>query len=146
MLSTKQFPDTSQQGIRTGLSQVFGLDLGGVLSPSGSSDTDHMALPFETARDQQGLVSGLVDRVDDHIVRGLEKFRSGLGREECGVCVDGACGMNGVDAFSQDLHLGVAYGRIERVDLTVGVADADLIEIDERQAPDAGAGERFGGP
>jgi hypothetical protein len=51
-----------------------------------------------------------------------------------------------VDASGHDFDLGPAEFAVEGVRLAVHVADADVIEVNQRQGADARAGERFDGP
>ncbi len=58
-------------------------------------------------------------------------------------------GTTGVDAaqpLGHHLDLGLADGAVERMQLTVGVADADIVQIEQRDFAHPGAGNRFRRP
>ena len=55
-------------------------------------------------------------------------------------------GINGPHAPRHDFHLGLAQLAIQRVKLPVDVADADVIQINQRQRPDARPGQRLDRP
>jgi hypothetical protein len=71
----------------------------------------------------------------------------GVGRgEECLDGMDRAVRVDGLEALGRDLNLGLTERAGEGVELTVGVADADFVEIDQGELADSTAGEGFGGP
>jgi hypothetical protein len=76
--------------------------------------------------------------VDEVIGRG--------GGEERVVARDLAGGIDSLDALSKDIDFGPAIFALQRGKLAVGVGDADVVQIDERELADAGAGQRLDDP
>src|ERR1035441_2967858 len=54
-----------------------------------------------------------------------------------------AVGINGSQAARQDLDLGLAELAVQRMELAVDVADANVIQIDESQLANAGHCQGF---
>ncbi|MNY53410.1 hypothetical protein D3C86_1891640 [compost metagenome] len=50
------------------------------------------------------------------------------------------------DALAHGVHLGLAHGRGEGVDLAVDIRFGDLVQVDQRDAIDAAACQGLGGP
>ena len=50
------------------------------------------------------------------------------------------------DALAHRFHLGLPDGRLERVDLPIDVGLGDVVEVDQREAPDAAARQRLDRP
>ena len=55
-------------------------------------------------------------------------------------------GVDGAGAFGDRLRLRAAFIAGHRVQLAVGVRDADRVAVDEREMSHAGTGEGFDGP
>lgn len=60
--------------------------------------------------------------------------------------MDGAVGVDEVNALGELVDFGLSGGAGVGVDLAVGVGEADVVPVDEGEGADAGAGEGFGGP
>ena len=57
-----------------------------------------------------------------------------------------AVGVNGPHAPRQDFDLGLAQLAVQRMELAVDVADADIVQIHQGQLANAGAGQGFDRP
>ena len=60
--------------------------------------------------------------------------------------MQGAIRVDEGDARGHDFHLGLAKFPGHGVKLAVDVADADIVEVHERERANAAAGERFDRP
>jgi len=60
--------------------------------------------------------------------------------------MDVAIGIYRLHAASHHINFWFPKFRIQRVKLAIGITDANVVEIDEGDLADAGAGERFDGP
>jgi hypothetical protein len=88
----------------------------------------------------------VVDRIDDVVVLRKIKLFDATARDQV---VDGnavALGIDRQNAFAQHLDLGTIDATVQRVNLTIGVADVDVVVIDERDMADAGTRAGLGGP
>ncbi len=119
---------------------------GGIAPSAGPAADHHRSAPGPATGDQAALVAKGIDRVDDHIVPGFEQsIRRGLG-EEFDAGPDIASGMDGADPVREHLRLETSHRPVEREQLAVHIAEADLVEVDEGQAADPGTGEGFDHP
>jgi hypothetical protein len=95
---------------------------------------------------QAELVACVVDGVDDVIEAGeIELVDVAAGDQ----VVNGAAlalRVDGEETLPQGIDLGAADGGIQGMDLAVGVADIDIIVVDQRDQPDAGARAGLGCP
>lgn len=55
-------------------------------------------------------------------------------------------GIDGEDALSENDSLGLSDGFVGSVNLAVGIGETEIVEVDEGELPDSGAGEGFDGP
>ena len=60
--------------------------------------------------------------------------------------MDVAVGIDRFHAKSQHVDFWFAKFAIQSVELAIGISDADVIEVDECEFPNARAGKRFNGP
>lgn len=70
--------------------------------------------------------------------RGLSSRSALASREELDTRPDFAGGVNGSDALGQDLGFETPDRGVQRRELAVHVAQADLVEVDQGQGPNSG--------
>jgi len=129
-----------------GFGEVVDTNLRGIGAASGSAAGDDGDVVLTTGCEEVAFGADGVDGIDDGIGRGGEEVcRRFLGVEDL---LDGrfGLGVDEVDPFGESGCLGSADGFGGGVDLAVGIGDAEVIEIDESEFSDTGAGEGFCGP
>ena len=87
-------------------------------------------------RDQRRLGAHMIDRVD-HRVAGRDQGKQVAFVDEFLHGIDHAGRVDRRDTLPHGHHLGGAERRVQRLDLAVDVGFRDVIEIDQRQFPDA---------
>ena len=132
-----------EEAIAAGLRQVSRLDQGRVASAARAADRDHRLSSGDALRDQKGLVVWLIDGVDHDVGFFGEYFIAGSLGVEALLGVDHNVGRDRAHTLGQDVDFGVAYGGSGSMDLSVGIAQADLVEIDQGQRSDPRARERL---
>lgn len=146
VFGTESSADREEEGVAVGFGEIIEPDLGGVGAATGSSAGDDGDVFFAAGGEEVALLADGVDGIDDDVgMGGEEVFRVFRGVEGL---LDGAAGLgiDEVDSPGQCDGLGLADGLGGGVDLPVGVGEAEIIEIDEGELPDAGTGEGFDGP
>ncbi len=118
----------------------------GVLSATRAAASHNRDSFIATQRNEAALVCKAVDGVHDEVIASIEQCLSvGFG-EEFRQRAHVTLGIDAADAFGHDFDFDSANIRVERMKLTIHIADADLVEIDEREVADARACERFDSP
>ena len=92
------------------------------------------------------LVADVVDRVDNIVELGKVKLVDAAAGDQVVDRVAIALRVDRENALPQGFHLGLAEGLFKRVNLTVGIADIDVVMIDQRDMADARARTGFGRP
>ena len=129
-----------------GFGEVVDLDFGGIDPPACSAADDDGDFKRPAGRDEMAFLPNGVDGIDDGMGgRSQEGFRflpgvEGLLHDHFGV------GINEGHSIGEGGGFGVADGRGGGVNLTIGIGDAEVIEIDEGEFADSGAGEGFDRP
>jgi hypothetical protein len=95
---------------------------------------------------QAELVADVVDRVDDVVELCETELVDAASGDQVVDGVAAAFRVDGEDAFTQDIDLDAADGVFECMDLAVGVADIDVVVVDQRDLADAGACAGLGRP
>ncbi len=139
-------PDFLEQPVVRGQGQVGGLDAGGVASASGTADRHHGDVAAMAFGEEERFLRDLVDGIDDAGKAGGEQGFRCAGGEELLDGFDVTCGVDGLGALGHDLDLWLSRGTLDGMDLAVCVRDADLVEINQRERSDAGAGKGFDCP
>ena len=145
MLAAQPVANLGQQRIAADTRQVVVADAGRIEAaarrPAGDGSDPLPPAP----RQQRGLGHHLVDAVEHHI--GRRQQRAGVvGRDELLDAVDPAVRVDRDDALGHRQHLGATIGIAQRMDLAVGVALGNVVEVDQRQVPDRAARQRLGCP
>ena len=96
-------------------------------------------------RDQRRLGPNLVDRID-HTVAGRQQFGRILDGNELLDRRHVATWIDAGNPLPHRLHLGLAEGRLDRMDLPVEVGFGNVVEIDQRQSADTAARQRLDRP
>ena len=91
------------------------------------------------------LCAHVVDGINDHIET-AEQFAHVLGRKKIIDLCHPAQRIDPANPLAHGRHLGLAKSGIERMGLTVDVRLGNMIEIDQRQMPNAAARERLDHP
>ena len=138
--------DLMKQGVFAGEGEVCGADAGGIPAPAGCAAGDGEDVAVVELGEQECLVRGVVNGIDDGIEAWFEDAVGGLGVEKAWFDVDGCLGMDGADALGHGIGFLSADLPVHGVELAVDVGEADFVEIDEGEVADAGAGESFDGP
>ena len=148
MLTPQPVPQLGQQGIALRARQVIAAQAGRV-EPAASRTAGHDQHAQATAlRQQRRLGLHLVDAVDDHVDRlqAREQFGRVVGRDEVLHGLHLRRRVDGADALGHRVHLGATVSRTQRVDLPVGVALGDVIEVHQSQPADRAARQCLGRP
>ena len=95
---------------------------------------------------QRELVRCMIDGVDDIVILGKAKFFDIAAGDEIVNGSAGALRIDGKDALAQCLNLAAAKIIGGGMQLTVGVADMDVIVIDQGDPANAAAHAGFRGP
>jgi hypothetical protein len=95
---------------------------------------------------QAELVADVVDGVDDVVEAGEIELVDAAAGDQVVDGVAAAIRVDGEDAFTQDIDLDAADGVFKGMDLAVGVADIDVVVVDQRDLADAGARAGLGRP
>ena len=86
----------------------------------------------------------VVDAVDDHLRFTAQHVGRGFRLVETVDRLDPGAGIDDAGPFGHELHLRASDRRGHRVELPIDVGDADLVEVDEGQPADPGAGKALG--
>ncbi len=105
---------------------------------------DRDAAP-EALGDEMAFGLQVVDGVDDEVDGALEDALAGLGRVELGQGDDLGARAHEAQTLLHHVHLALADRALHRVQLAVGVGDADLVEVDEGELTHAASRQRFRG-
>ena len=138
--------DLTQEGIAGGGAEVAGGDGGGVLAAACSTRDDDGQRTRAAEMNEQGLLAGVIDGVDDEVGREAENRFGSVCGEEVGDDLYAAARSDGGDAVAHGLDLRSPVVAHDCVNLPVGVGHTDLVEVDEDEAAYAGSGERLDGP
>jgi hypothetical protein len=146
MPRAQKFPDLAQQPVVTAESEIRNFN-GCWIAPSArSAGGDDGDLLPAAERDEKTFQRNAVNGVENVVEVRCEDF-FGVGFEkEFLTRVDLTIRIDGAHAFGHDFDLGLPKRAGERVKLAVGVADADIVEINQRELSDAGTSERLDAP
>ena len=106
------------------------------------TDKGHLLAPGPGGNGQLGpdLVAGV-----DHGIRPLtQQTGPVVGRDKVVDQIDPTARVNLRNAFAHGFDLGLPEGAGQRMDLAVDVGLGDVVHVDQRQACDAAARQRFG--
>jgi len=126
-------PDFLQEPVMARESQVGDFDRGRIAPPARAASRDHRDAAPSTKRNQQALERGRINGVEHYMIAGLEDFfrvgleKKALQRMEHAIRVD--C----LHALGQNFHLGLPQFSLQRVQLTVDIADTDVIKVHQGQ-------------
>ena len=135
-----------QQWVVEGQGQVLDHDLGRVAASAGAAGGDAADLVAPAMVHQAELVADVIDGVNDEIELREIELVDAAARDQV---IDGRAltfGVDAEDALAQDIDLGLANGVVEGMDLAVGIADVDVVVIDQRDPPDSAACTSLGRP
>lgn len=126
--------------------EIVLLDLEWIAFAAGAAAGDDGNFPGMAAGEEEDFGRNDVDGIHDGVV-GLfeESVCISLG-EEFTDLPDFGGRVDGAEAFCHDRHFGSSKIFRGGVDLSVGVGDAEVVEVDEGEVADARAGEGLGGP
>src|SRR5690606_21162062 len=96
--------------------------------------------------DQRCLGGHAVDAVDHRVELFGDVLGHGLAGDEISHRMDLAGRIDGADACRHLVDLGLAHGALNGMHLPVGVGDADVVQVEQRDLAHAGTGQCFGGP
>ena len=145
MLAAQPGPHRRQQRVAAGQRQVVDRQLQRVGAPTGRPAHDHRLRTPAAQRDQRRLGARRIDRVDHDRLRRHEQ-RHIVGIDEVVDPFDPAVGRDVEQTIAHHRDFRRAQRGAQRVHLTVQIGLGDVIEVDQGQVADAGAGQRLGGP
>ena len=113
---------------------------------TGATAGDDRDPGFATFGNEQAFVCQAIDGIDDKIIASAEKRVGVGGSEEFHRRVRLALRIDAADSLGHDFDFGAAYVCRDCMKLTINIADADVVEINERETTHATARERFDRP
>ncbi|MNI56501.1 hypothetical protein D3C73_1115090 [compost metagenome] len=134
------------QRVVEGTVEVADLNQRRVDLPTGPAGGDDLDLAALAPGDQCRLGVDAVDAVDHAIDVWRDVFGHGLAGDKIRHCMHRAIRVDPAQAFGHDFNLGFTHGAVQRVQLPVGVADTDVIEIEQRNLADTTTGHGFRRP
>ena len=146
VFAPQRFAHALEQGVVRGLGEIGGHDGGWVAAAPCPAHRHDRRAAAHAKRDEVRLDLRAVDGVHDPRKTGRQDlFRVTL-EEEGMQRVDLAIRVDDLDALFEHVDLRPAKGPVVSVQLAVDVGDADVVEIHDRQAANAGPGQGFDGP
>jgi len=138
--------DLGEQGIVVGVAQIGGADLRGIDTSAGAAGDDDGNPQFTALRNQMDFCVLAVDGIHDIREIGGDQRVGVLVGIEVADGVDGAFGIDEVNALGQNVDFGAPRSAGHSVDLAVGVGETDVVPVDQREMPDAAARQRLADP
>eukprot|EP01132_Coremiostelium_polycephalum_P011237 gene11238-biopygen4196 len=126
--------------------QVTHLNQRRINLPARAAGGDDLDLAPLAPGNQCGLGVHTVDAVDHAIDIGRDVLGHRLAGHEIRHRVHGAIRVDAFQALGHDLDLGLAHRAVQRMQLTVAVADAYIIEVKQRNLAHAAASDGFRRP
>jgi len=138
--------DLGQQAIMRGMGEVGNVERGGIAPSPRPTDDEHRNGSIPTGGDEKTLLGEAVDGIEHVVEAGLKNLVRVRFDKEGVQRANSAIGVDGSRAPRHRFGLGLANRTIERMDLAVHVAHANIVEVNERERAHAGAGQSFDGP
>jgi hypothetical protein len=139
-------PHLLQQPIMAREGQITNLDGQRILAatcPAGRNDWD---VPLFAPGNQQRFSRRTVDRVQNIVEPSFQNLGCIGFQKKAMNSMDLAVWIDRPHPPLQYLHLRLAQLAVQGVELPIDVADANVIQIDQRQATNAGTSQRLDGP
>lgn len=137
MIPPQAAPDLVEQRIFAAESQIRNPDASWVAATTGRTAADCENFPTTGLSQQQGLVRGGVDCIDDPIHGFFEKFGDGAAGEKARHDVNLDVWIDGLGALRHHLSFLATDMVVRGMQLAVDVADANFIEVAQRDFADA---------
>ncbi len=137
-LLLQQLPYRARHAALMRLGDVGDPDLGRVEFRGRPHAGDDRNIPLTAGADQVQFAGDMVDGVDHVVVTVAQQKVAVLGGIEVLVRDDLSLRVDQAHPLRHDHGLGLADGAVHGVELPVDVGEADLVEIDDDQPPDAG--------
>ena len=134
------------QWVIEGAVQVTDLDQCRINLPARAAGGDDLDLAALAPGDQRRLRIDAVDAVDHAVDVRRDVLGHGLAGHEIRHRVHGAVRVDPAQALGHHFDLGLADGAVQRMQLTVGIADADVIQVKQRNLAHAAARHGFRRP
>ena len=140
------FPNLREQGIAAREREVGDFNRRRIAASARTAGGDEGNVFFATERDEQAFHPELVNGIEDAVeLRSENRFGVGLEKKFL-ARVNLAVGMNRANAFGHHFDLGFAKRAGQGVKLAVGVADADIVQVHERDLSHARTRQRLDRP
>ena len=146
VVGAEVFAGLQEQGVLAGEGEVGDLDAARVAATAGRPAGDDGNAAFFAGGDQMALLTHGVDGIDDDVKSCTEELVGILFGIKRLFFFDGAVGIDGVDAVGHGGGFEASDLAVHGMELSVHIAEANFIEIDQSQVAHSRAGECFDCP
>ncbi len=152
LFTGKAMPDAEffahflQQPIVRGDGEVSDLNLRRIATPCRCAGGNYGNAAFAAAGNQKTFAGRTINRIEHEIEMSLQDFRGVRFQKEGVQGMHNAIGIYRFYAARHHVNFRFPKFAFQRVELAIGIADADVIEIDQRKRTDTGTSKRFDCP
>ena len=147
IFGAQQFAYALEQRFLLRFRQIAHGDQGRVRLPARAANGQHGNVARTAIRDHGRLGLGIVDGVDQVVeIAPAQQLLQIIGGNKILDLRDLAQGVDQLDTFGQGRDLGLADGVAHGLDLAIDIRFGNIVEVDQGQAADGAARQRFDDP
>lgn len=146
VLFAEQAAGLLEQPVMGSPAEIGATDGGGITATAGTARDHDGQLAFLAFCNEQCFMLQAVDGIQDTGAGDGEEFFGGGRGKEFLDRMHATFRIDGQDSFLEDSYLGLAQLTADGRELAIGVADANFVQINQRQLPDASARQSLNGP